>query len=183
MKLWEILILAFVLGLDAASVAVVIGSGGCSGRQCARLSFSFGLFQFVMPIIGWLLGKSVVSYIQKYDHWIAFGLLFAIGLKMIYEAFEPEHEALDGKHDRTQGWSLISLSIATSIDSLGAGVGMGILNSALIVPSVLIGITAGVMTYVGVKLGGFMSVLLGKKAEAFGGAVLIALSIKMLITV
>lgn len=182
MSLWEIFVLAFVLGLDAASVALAIGACGCNSIQCIRLSFSFGSFQFFMPILGWLLGRNVVSYVKNYDHWIAFGLLFIIGLKMIYEALRKKVENLE-KCDRTIGWSLIALSIATSIDALGAGIGMGILNTSLLYPSAIIGITAATMTFSGVKLGNIMSAAIGSKMEIVGGIILILLSIKMLVTV
>jgi len=182
MSLWEILILAFVLGIDAASVAMAIGACGCTSSQCIRLSFSFGSFQFVMPILGWLLGRNFLSFVKNYDHWIAFGLLFVIGAKMLYEAFRHESEEAE-KCDRTRGWSLFALSIATSIDALGAGMGMGLLNTSLIYPSAIIGITAATMTFTGVKLGDVMSTVIGKRMEAVGGLVLIALSIKMLVTV
>ena len=178
MSFWDILILAFVLGIDAFSVALAVGTGGSTFRQTFRLSFHFGLFQFLMPIIGWLLGRNVVSLIQNYDHWVAFALLFAIGAKMIYEAFHHKPEKTKG--DRTRKWSLVALSIATSIDALGAGVGMGILNTTLLYPCVIIGITAADMTLVGIKLGGVISAIIVSRMEAVGGAVLILLALKML---
>ena len=178
MNFWEILILAFVLGIDAFSVAMAVGTGGSNYRQVFRLSFHFGLFQFLMPIIGWLLSQSFVSRIQRYDHWVAFALLFVIGAKMIYEAFQHAEEKTIG--DRTRGWSLVALSIATSIDALGAGIGMGILNTSLFYPCVIIGITAAAMTLTGIKLGGIMSAVIGSRMEAVAGVILILLSIKML---
>lgn len=182
MGLWEIFILAFVLGIDAASVGLAVGACGCNSIQCIRLSFSFGSFQFFMPILGWLLGRNVVSYVKNYDHWIAFGLLFIIGFKMIYEALRKKMDRLENC-DRTIGWSLIALSIATSIDALGAGIGMGILNTSLLYPCAIIGVTATVMTFSSVKLGSVMSAVLGSRMEIVGGAILILLSIKMLFTV
>jgi putative Mn2+ efflux pump MntP len=181
MSLWEIIVLAVVLGIDAASVAMAIGACGCSFKQGCRLSLFFGLFQFIMPIIGWFLGKTVVSFVQSFDHWIAFGLLFIIGAKMLYEAFKHDEDTIEC--DRTTGWSVIALSIATSIDALGAGLGMGILNTSMLYPSTIIGITAAIMTFVGVKLGGVLSAVVGKRMEAIGGIVLIGLGIKMLLTV
>ncbi len=178
MSFWEILILAFILGIDAFSVALAIGTGGSTFRQTFRLSFHFGLFQFMMPIIGWLLGRNVISLIQRYDHWVAFGILFMIGVKMIYEAFHHKPEETRG--DRTRKWSLITLSIATSIDALGAGVGMGVLNTSLLYPCVIIGITAAAMTLIGIKLGSIISAVIGSRMEAVGGVVLILLSLKML---
>jgi len=178
MEFWEILVLAFVLGLDAFSVALAVGTRGSTFRQTFRLSFHFGLFQFTMPIIGWLLGKNVLSFVERYDHWVAFGFLFVIGAKMIYEAFRhiPEQTA----KDRTRKWSLVALSLATSIDALGAGIGMGILNTTLLYPCAIIGITACIMTLIGMKLGAFMSANIGCRMEAVGGVVLILLSLKML---
>jgi len=181
MNLWEILILAFVLGIDAASVAMAIGACGCTLRQGYRLSFFFGLFQFIMPIIGWFLGKGLFAIIQRYDHWVAFGLLFIIGVKMLYEAFKYEDEHAE-KSDRTRGWNLIALSVATSIDALGAGVIMGIKNMGFLYPSVIIGVVAATMTFAGVKLGNILSSVVGKRMEAVGGVVLIGLGIKMLFT-
>ena len=178
MSFWEILILAFVLGIDAFSVALAIGTRGSTFRQTFRLSFHFGLFQFLMPIVGWLLGRNVVFLIQRYDHWVAFALLFLIGTKMIYEAFRHTPEKVTG--DRTRGWSLIALSVATSIDALGAGVGMGILKTYLLYPCAIIGITAAAMTLTGIKLGSVISAIIGSRMEAVGGVVLILLSLKML---
>ena len=178
MSFWEILLLAFILGIDAFSVALAVGACGNKFSQVCRLSLGFGLFQFMMPIIGWVLGKKVISLVQGYDRWIAFGLLFIIGLKMIYEALRHHPEKV--KCDRTVGWSLISLSIATSIDALGAGIGMGILKTSLLYPCIIIGITAGLMTATGMKLGGLISSLVGERIEAVAGVILIILSIRML---
>lgn len=178
MTFWEILILAFLLGIDAFSVALAVGTRGSSFRQTFRISFHFGLFQFLMPIIGWFLGQNVISLIQRYDNWVAFGLLFIIGAKMIYEALRhiPENIA----KDRTRKWSLVALSLATSIDALGAGIGMGVLNTSLFYPCTIIGITAGIMSLIGIKLGTAVSVKFGNRMEAIGGIALIILSIKML---
>ena len=178
MEFWEILVLAFVLGIDAFSVALAVGTRGSTFRQTFRLSFHFGLFQFMMPIIGWLLGKNVLSFVERYDHWVAFGLLFVIGAKMIYEAFRHVPDRI--AKDRTRKWSLVALSIATSIDALGAGIGMGILDTSLLYPCAIIGVTAGVMTLIGMKLGAFISAAVGSRMEAVGGVVLILLSVKML---
>jgi len=179
MSFWEIIILAIVLGIDAFSVALAVGACSCTFRQVFRLSFHFGLFQFFMPILGWLLGRNVVSLIENYDHWVAFALLFLIGAKMIYEAFHHKPEERTSK-DRTRKWSLVALSFATSIDALGAGIGMGILNSSLLYPCAIIGITAATMTLIGMKLGNVISSIIGSRMEAVGGFVLILLSIKML---
>lgn len=115
MGIWETLALAVALGMDAFSVALGVGSSGTTFQGSIRLSLHFGLFQFTMPIIGWLLGRNLVGVIQRYDHWVVFLLLGGIGAKMIYEAFKTEGEEKPIR-DRTRGWTLILLSIATSVD-------------------------------------------------------------------
>jgi putative Mn2+ efflux pump MntP len=99
---------------------------------------------------------------------------------MIYEAFRHIPEKVS--KDRTRKWSLVALSVATSIDALGAGIGMGILNTSLLYPCVIIGITAAAMTLIGIKLGSIMSAVIGSRMEAVGGVVLILLSLKMLLS-
>lgn len=182
MRIWETLALAVALGMDAFSVALGIGSSGTSLRGSIRLSFHFGLFQFTMPIIGWLVGKNLVGVIQRYDHWVVFLLLGGIGAKMIYEAFKTEDEEKPTR-DRTKGWTLILLSIATSVDALGAGVGMGILGTNLLVPCAIIGLVAATMSMAGVRIGHHLSSLFGRRMEVLGGMVLIGLGFKMLFTV
>src|SRR5512133_3560249 len=116
-----IIILAVALGIDAFSVAIGIGAANNkkSWMPVWRLSLSFGLFQFVMPLIGWLAGSTMVEIIADFDHWIAFALLVFIGGKMIREGFEKEEDG--EKADQTLGWPLLMLSIATSIDALAVG--------------------------------------------------------------
>lgn len=182
MRLWETFALAVGLGMDAFSVAFGVGAGGVDLHGALRLSLGFGLFQAIMPFIGWNLGKHVISLISKYDHWVAFGLLFFIGAKMIYDSFAESEPARKGI-DRTRGWTLITLSIATSIDALGAGIGMGVLGAGIALPCLIIGAVAAAMTMAGVRMGYHMSSLFGRRMETVGGAVLIGLAFKMLFTV
>jgi len=176
----ELLLLAFGLGADAFSVALGVGFSGASGRQLFRLSWHFGLFQFLMPLLGWLLGQHLLGFIQPYDHWVAFGLLALIGGKMLWEAFRPEEEGKAPAGDPTRGWSLVFLSLATSLDALGAGIGMAFMGGSLLPACLLIGVVAGLMTLVGMKLGGQVSRRFGKRSEAVGGGVLLVLAVKML---
>jgi putative Mn2+ efflux pump MntP len=178
MPIWQVLILAVGLGTDAFSVALAVGTGGASFRQTFRLSLHFGLFQFLMPILGWQAGTRLLSLISAWDHWIAFGILAAVGAHMIYESFKPESERSGG--DPTRGWSLMLLSLATSIDAFGAGLGLGVLGFGVVLPSVIIGIVAGLMTVAGMQLGRRVSCTLGRRAETVGGVVLIALAFKLL---
>ena len=179
MSFAETILIAVALGADAFSVAVGVGTRGASGRQLFRLSFHFGLFQFLMPIIGWVLGHNIVRYVSGWDHWIAFGLLFAIGAKMLWESLHHGEEERASR-DRTRGWSLVALSLATSIDALAVGVSFGILRQSFLLPCVIIGVVAAAMTLVGMKLGERLSAAFGRHVETAGALVLIALAFKML---
>jgi len=116
----EIILLAFALALDAFAVSLGSGSAGqVRGlRASVRLAFHFGLFQALMPVAGWFLGKGFESVVKAYDHWIAFVLLVLIGGKMIVEAFRGDEEQ---KTNPSKGMTMVMLSIATSIDALVVG--------------------------------------------------------------
>lgn len=176
----EIIVLSLALGVDAFSIGIVIGATVFGPRQVFRLSFHFGLFQFMMPLIGWQLGAAAESVIGKYNHWIAFIILCLIGGKMLLDAFtdiDVERQVVD----RTRKWHLVFLSIATSIDALGAGFGLGLVVENLLSVCIVIGLTAGVMTIVGMILGKYMKHLIGQRVNALGGIVLIILGLKILL--
>lgn len=181
MSLYTIFLLAVGLGLDAFSVAIGIGAANHkkSWAPVLRLSFAFGLFQFVMPFIGWLAGSTVVGLIESFDHWIAFALLAVVGGKMIREGFEAESD--EGKGDRTRGWPLFLLSIATSIDALAVGFSFSLLKTPIALPAVIIGAVCFVMTAVGMVFGKALKKIFGKKVEIAGGLVLIGIGVKILI--
>jgi len=181
MSIITILVLALGLAMDAFAVAITAGMvlPRLSFRPVFRLSWHFGLFQFLMPIIGWLAGFTVQNMIAAYDHWIAFGLLSFIGGKMIYESFQAKTDT--HKADPTRGWSLVLLSLATSIDALAVGLSMGVLGVRVWLPSVLIGIVAGLMTVLGMFLGRRLGQLLGTKMAFVGGLILIAIGLKILL--
>ena len=181
MSIITILVLALGLAMDAFAVAITAGMvlPRLSFRPVFRLSWHFGLFQFIMPIIGWLAGFTVQNLIAAYDHWIAFGLLSFIGCKMIYESLHTKTDT--HKADPTRGWNLVLLSLATSIDALAVGLSMGVLGVRVWLPSVLIGIVAGLMTVLGMFLGRRLGKLLGTKIAFVGGLILIAIGIKILL--
>ena len=181
MGLVTIFILAVGLGVDAFSVAIGIGaeSDKKSWGPILRLSMAFGLFQFVMPIIGWLAGLTVVEIIASFDHWIAFALLALVGGKMIWEGFGKENDK--EKADQTRGWTLLILSIATSIDALAVGFSFSILKVPVVFPAIFIGVVCFLMTITGMIFGVALEKIFGKKVEIFGGVVLIAIGIKILI--
>ena len=181
MSLITIFLLAVALGVDAFSVAIGIGAANDkrSWAPILRLSIAFGLFQFAMPIAGWLAGSTVVDMIAGFDHWIAFALLALVGGKMIWDGFEKEGD--EERADQTRGWPLLLLSIATSIDALAVGFSFSLLKTTILFPAVIIGVICFCMTAVGMIFGKGLAKLFGKKVEIFGGVVLIAIGIKILL--
>jgi len=152
-----------------------------SGFQIFRTSLAFGLFQALMPALGWLAGRTVVELIADYDHWVAFILLALIGSRMIWKAFRSG----DGRTERTditKGILLLTLSVATSIDALAVGLTFAFLEVNIVVAVSTIGLVAFVATAVGFLLGRKASGLIGKRAEAIGGVVLIAIGLRILLT-
>ena len=181
MSLITIFLLAVALGVDAFSVAIGIGAANDkrSWAPILRLSIAFGLFQFAMPIAGWLAGSTVVDMIAGFDHWIAFALLALVGGKMIWDGFEKEGD--EERADQTRGWPLLLLSIATSIDALAVGFSFSLLKTTILFPAFIIGVICFCMTAVGMIFGKGLAKLFGKKVEIFGGVVLIAIGIKILL--
>jgi manganese efflux pump family protein len=181
MSILTIIFLAVGLGVDAFSVAIGIGATNSrkSWAPVMRLALAFGLFQFVMPLVGWLAGSTVVDMIQSFDHWMAFGLLALIGGKMIWEGFEKESDG--EKADQTRGWPLLLLSIATSIDALAVGFSFSLLKAPILFPAAIIGVVCFLMTAVGMVFGKGLARIFGKKVEILGGLVLIAIGVKILL--
>ncbi len=174
--------IAFGLAMDAFAVSIVSGMAieKVTHRHVLRLAFSFGFFQFLMPIIGWLAGMSLAVYIKQWDHWIAFGMLGFVGGKMLWEARSASvHETTQ---DPTKGWTLILLSIATSIDALAVGLTMALIGVSVWMPSVVIGIVAAGMTVLGMTFGNKFGDKCGKWAEVVGGLVLLGIGFNILIT-
>lgn len=184
MNATAIFLLAVALAMDAFAVAVATGLRlkKPTSRQFFRLSFHFGLFQFFMPVLGWLLGLTVRDYMENWDHWVAFVLLAWIGVNMIRESFGAEEEKEERK-DPTKKWSLIMLSIATSIDALAVGISFSLLGVSVWGPSVCIGVVCAVLTLVGMKAGASLASarILGRWAEALGGTVLLGIGVKILL--
>lgn len=182
MSFLTILLIAVGLAMDALAVAIAIGVmlPEPSFRQFFRLSFHFGLFQFLMPIIGWLAGTTFSSHIQAFDHWIAFGLLAVIGSRMIWDSFSNDSANAVAK-DPTRKMSLIVLSTATSIDALAVGLSLAVLKVSILYPCVVIGVVAAIMTIFGMFFGSRLGRRFGKRMELIGGLVLITIGVKILI--
>ena len=189
--IWEALVLAAGLGMDAMSVCMAVGVRWHGPRQKFRLAWHMGLFQFMMPLFGWALGKPVATHLAGWGKYLAASLVFAIGAKMLYEALKnhpglaaekAEHaveQELRHKTDPTRGWSLIAMSVATSIDALVVGFSLGLRSGQqpIYLTSLIIGVVAAGMALAGVIMGQRLGKALGKWAEIAGAAVLMALAV------
>lgn len=187
MNTLTILGIAVALAMDAFAVAIATGVslGQVSFRQTFRLSWHFGLFQAMMPVIGWGLGASVQRYLAEYDHWVAFTLLALVGgnmLKEVIMADEDGEKQKKPRKDATRGLTLVMLSVATSIDALAIGLSMSMLQVSVTTPAIVIGIVAGLFTIGGLHLGKRVARLtwLSSWAEIVGGLVLWLIGLNIL---
>jgi len=182
MPFYEVILLALSLAADAFAVSVAVGSTGMTSdpRSMVRLSFHFGIFQFLMPILGWLAGLSIARYVESIDHWIVFGLLLWVAIHMIRSTRTEEERAF--QQDPTRGMMLVILSVATSLDALAIGLSLALLHVSIWYPSAVIGIVTGIISLTGILLGRRFSRTFGKRA-AWGGAILlIVIGIRILLS-
>jgi manganese efflux pump family protein len=181
MNLIEIIIIAVGISMDAFAVSMSSGLNKQmhNKRSAIRLSFHFGLFQCLMPIIGWFIGSKIEKYIVSVDHWIAFSLLLFIGCKMIYECYQNN---ISNQTDPSKGWNLVTLSFATSIDALAIGLSLAFLRVNIIYPAIFFGVITAIFSLSGIFLGAHLGKILGKKMEFIGGLILIIIGIKILLT-
>jgi len=150
---FEVLIIAFALSLDAFAVSLAASTAGhvTHKRAAFRLSFHFGLFQFMMPVLGWSLGTSIEHILSAFDHWIAFALLAFVGIRMIRAALKQEEAGR--ADDPSRGGVLIMLAIATSIDALAVGLSLAMIQSDVWYPSIVIGLVTGSMSILAIVSG------------------------------
>lgn len=179
MGIISILLIAVGLAMDSLAVSI---SGGivmrpfCM-RQSLRLALTMGIFQGGMTLLGWLMGVSFNSYITAFDHWIAFILLGFLGGKMIYESFGEEETTISSFSTKT----LLTLGVATSIDALAVGVSMAFLKTSIYFPAFIIGFVTFALSLIGVISGYRFGKIKGINVELFGGIILIAIGVKILI--
>jgi putative Mn2+ efflux pump MntP len=175
-----IIIIAVGLAMDAFAVSVVSGSAykQLKIKHAFRMALFFGGFQAFMPLIGSLAGLSVKEYIANYDHWIAFGLLSAVGGRMIYESFKIQ--SAGGNFNPSNIFVLLVLSVATSIDAFAIGITISLLPVSIAMAVITIGLITFVLSYLGVFIGKKIGHFFENKIEAFGGLVLIGLGIKII---
>jgi len=175
------LFIALGLAMDACAVSVV---GGLRAERleignALKIAIFFGLFQAVMPVIGWLIGFSLREFISRVDHWIAFGLLAVIGCKMILESMRTGVDKTEV--DLLNLHVLLILSVATSIDALVVGTSLSLLRIPIVIPAIVIGMVTFLLSFLAVSVGNRAGQLFGNKIKIIGGLILIGIGTKILI--
>jgi putative Mn2+ efflux pump MntP len=181
MELVNILLIAIALSLDAVAVAAANGAKHhkMSFGQAFKISLFFGVFQFLMPIAGWFMGVGLAIKISFIDHWVAFILLFILGLKMLIESQKDVEEKSIDIHSFK---ILFLLSVATSVDALVVGVTFALLHMNIITSSIVIGVVTTSLSLGAVYAGKKFGERWGKRSEVLGGLALIFLGVKILIS-
>lgn len=174
----EVFILAVALSMDAFAISIGLGAKKNTPNLALMAGLYFGIFQALMPLVGYLAGEEVLGWIAAYTNWIAFGLLVLIGAKMIYEGVQEGIE--EDIANITQKMMLV-LAIATSIDAMAAGFSLTLLPANPYIACLVIGVVTFVFSVAGVFIGRHFGTWLENKAEIFGGIVLILMGIKMLV--
>ncbi|MBK6965565.1 MAG: manganese efflux pump [Bacteroidales bacterium] len=179
-------LLLLALGLSFDSFAVSVSSGlilpGIRFYKACIIAFSLAFFQALMPMLGWLAGLTVRDDLAYLDHWIAFGLLALLGMKMIYESLKPEEQR--NSFNPLKPVVLLTMSLATSIDALIVGVSFAFLQTpdttTILLPVIIIGSVTFIMSMLGILFGKKAGAKLGKRMEMLGGLILIGIGVKIL---
>jgi putative Mn2+ efflux pump MntP len=184
MGIFELLIIAIVLSLDAFAVSVCKGlaTQNIKPRHLISAGLWFGGFQALMPTIGYFLGAAFESYITSIDHWVAFILLSLIGVNMIKESFGDAEE--NSANDSFSAKTMLVMAVATSIDALAVGITFAFTVETvrhLIFAVSSIGVITFIFSAIGVKLGSIFGTKYNKKATFTGGVILIILGLKLLL--
>ena len=180
MNLLTTILLALGMSVDAFAAALARGAGSLhyTWRQTVKTALIFGIVETITPLIGWLAGSMAQKFIAEYDHWLAFGLLLALGLKMIWGALHDNGDetaaAYGNRTDATLTLTVIT-AIATSIDSMVVGVGLAFLDANIWLTALAIGTSTTIMAAVGLRLGRLLGQKIGSRAEMAGGVVLIGI--------
>ena len=182
MSFVEILVIALGMAMDAFAVSLSAGTSGMATgpRATFRLSFHFGLFQFFMPLIGWSMGIGISSYIESIDHWVAFGLLAFVGVRMIRGGVANREKT--ARNDPSRGLTLVALAIATSIDALAIGLSLAMLQVNIWYPAAVIGVVTAGLSFLGIRLGNRLGDHFGQRMEIIGGVLLILIGVRILVS-
>ncbi len=181
MEIVTIIIVAFALSMDAFAVSMCLGTSSqqLKNKTAFTAAIFFGSFQAIMPLVGWSAGFFLKDIIETYDHWVAFGLLAIIGVRMLVEA--AKSESCKGNYNSGSILVMLTLAVATSIDALAVGLSFAFLKIPILLAVAIIGFITFWVSFVGVYLGKKFCCILGNKAEIAGGIVLIAIGVKILI--
>lgn len=181
MSLIKIILIALGLAADALAVSVAEGImiEKAVHRHTLRVSIMFGMFQGVMPVLGWLVGQSIRQMIGPWEHWVAFGLLVFVGGKMVVDALSGVETETREKGSR--GLRLAALAVITSLDALAIGITIAVLGVNIWIPAAVIGLITAVLCAIGVQTGHRIGTHLGREAEVVGGLVLVGLGTKILL--
>jgi len=176
-----ILLLAFGLALDAFAVSVTCGILAIHPRlsHALRIGALFGVFQAIMPLLGWQAGSLLGEFVTDIDHWVAFALLSLVGVHMIYESVTSVHG--HGQFDPTNIHVLLVLSVATSIDALAAGISFAFFDVAILHTVLVIGIVTFCLSFTGYYLGDRIGHFFEKRIRILGGIILISIGVKILV--
>lgn len=182
MNLLTILLIALALSMDAFAVSIASGIAIKRLRieHALTIALWFGIFQAVMPLVGWLGGVNLRDLLSGIDHWVVFGLLLFIGIKMIWEAFQIE--PIEKEANPLDVRILFSFSLATSLDALAIGVSFALLGMPVVMPVIIIGAVTFLVSFAGVWIGDRGEHFFGKKMEIVAGIILIAIGIRVLVS-
>jgi len=177
----SVVFVAVALAMDACAVAAGARAAGRArgGRALFRLSFHFGLFQGLMPLLGWLVGRTVVDVVAAFDHWLAFAVLAVIGGRMIREGLRDDPEGRGP--DPSRGVTLIMLSLATSIDALAVGFGLALVDVPIMTVALTIALVTAVLVLAAALLGDRLGARFGTRAEVVGGVILILVGVRIVL--
>ena len=169
--------------MDAAAVAAARGLAAPQllPRHVAIVAGFFGGFQALMPMLGWLIGARVGPAVQAWDHWIAFGLLGALGSKMLWEAWHGDDDDSDSSKDLFGFRVMLVLAVATSIDAFAVGITLPMLGAPWLLSLVTIGATTALLSAAGLFAGRHFGALLGRRLDAVGGLALLGLGTRILV--
>ena len=182
MHLPIVILIAIALAMDAFAVSVAAGAGfrQLRIRHALQMAAFFGGFQAIMPLIGWMAGLRFKTAIQACDHWVAFAILTAVGLKMIWEAFKIEQAETPSNPANLA--VLLTLSVATSIDALAVGITLSLITAYIAYAVIIIGLITFALSCVGCAIGKRIGHLFENKIEIAGGCILIAIGLKILLS-
>ena len=180
--LYSLILLSIGLAMDAFSVATVTGFGLSRVKvsDATRMSVSFGVAHVVMPVLGWYLGSTVVNLIADYDHWLAFLLLVIVGGKMVLEGVRGDGEV--NPEDILGTMSLLLFTVAVSIDALAVGLSFSLERIPIFIPSLFMGTGTLIFTFIGLMIGNRTGQAFGRKAQIFGGLILILIGARIVFT-